>query len=172
MELKTVVMIVAPHEVQEIAVPILRVYAPETLIRVPAHLTVLYPFVSVDLLENASSVLYDLCADIPPFNVTLSGYGSFPGVTFMQPVDPTPIQAVFNHLFAAFPDCPPYGGRFGNELHPHLTVAEFPNEALQKEAEFPDYNPITFTATRLHLMYGYSGRALPWITHAVIPLRG
>ena len=40
-DLTTVVMLIPPHEVQALAVPILRKYAPDTLTRVPAHLTVL-----------------------------------------------------------------------------------------------------------------------------------
>jgi 2'-5' RNA ligase len=168
----TTVMLVAPHEVQAIAVPILRQYAPETLIRVPAHITILYPFVPVEALDEACARLMDVCAEISPFDVSFKGFDSFSGIAFMKLADPSPIQAVFHRIFDVFPDFPPYGGRFGNELNPHMTVAEFTNEARQKEAKLPDYDPITFKATRLHVMYGMPGIALPWITHAVIPFGG
>lgn len=172
MQLNTVIMIVAPHEVQAIAVPILRQYAAETLIRVPAHITVSYPFVPVEQLDEAAYKLSQLGETIPPFTVTLDGYDTFPGFTFIRLADPEPVRALFRTIFKEFPNYPPYGGRFGNELNPHLTVAEFPNEVKQREAEMPKYKPITFPVTRLHLMYGYSGIALPWITHSVILLRG
>jgi 2'-5' RNA ligase len=172
MNLSTTVMIVAPHDVQAIAVPILRQYAPETLIRVPAHITLLYPFVPVEHLDNACVMLQEVCAEIPPFEITLSGYDSFPGIAFMKLADPEPIRAVFRRIFEAFPDYPPYGGRFGNELNPHMTVAEFTSEARQQATTMPAYDPITFQARRLHVVYGAPGIALPWITHAVIPLAG
>jgi 2'-5' RNA ligase len=172
MQLNTVVMIVVPHEVQAIAVPILRQYAPETLIRVPAHITVLFPFVPAEQLDDTANKLYQVCESIPPFEITLDGYDSFPGFTFMRLVNPEPVRALFRTLFKEFPDYPPYGGRFGNELNPHLTVAEFASEAKQGEATMPPYKAITFTTTHLHLMYGYSGIALPFLTHSVIPLQG
>jgi 2'-5' RNA ligase len=168
--LSSTLMIVAPHEVQAIAVPILRQYAPETLIRVPAHITILYPFVPVEQLDEASEILRQVCANIVPFDITLSGFASFPGVVFMKITDPQAIRNLFHHIFAAFPNYPPYGGRFGNELNPHMTVAEFTNEARQQASKMPAYDPISFQATRIHVMYGQPGIALPWITHSVIRL--
>jgi 2'-5' RNA ligase len=171
-ELSTAVMIVPPHSVQSVAVPIIRRYSPETLIRVPAHFTLIYPFVPAARLDEACAILYEVLAAVPTFDVTISGYAEFPGIIYIPPSDPTPIQALFRCIFEAFPDYPPYGGRFGPMLNPHLTVAEFTNEHKQREAELPAYTPITFTVQRVHVMYGYPGIALPWIAHAVIPLGG
>jgi 2'-5' RNA ligase len=164
--LETTIMIVAPHPVQDIAVPILHRYAPDTLIRVPAHLTVLYPFAPVKQLDEASAIVRDIAATIAPFDITMQGYGRFPRVTFMQPEDPEPIKAVFRRMYAAFPQCPPYGGAYGNELHPHMTVGEFATQAEQAAAILPEYQPVTFRAERLHILYGPPRAALPWITHS------
>lgn len=171
MKLETAIIIVAPHDVQTVAVPLLRQYAPETLIRVPPHITVLYPFVPVNRLDEACAKLNEICASVPAFDITMTGYDSFPKVAFMNPANPAPIQAVFRKIFAAFPECPPYGGAFGNDLHPHMTVGEFATIEAQQAAVLPDYAPTTFRAKRLHVMYGPIDRALSWITHAVIPLR-
>ena len=171
-KLTTVIMIVAPHEVQAIAVPILRKYAPDTLSRVPAHLTILYPFVGYERLNGACTKLRAICADIAPFEITMSGYDSFPLTAYMNPRDPAPILAVFKKIFAEFPECPPYGGSFGDELHPHMTVGEFRSEAEQRAAVLPTYAPLTFRADKLHVMYGIDREPLPWLTHAVIPLGG
>ncbi len=168
----TTIMIVAPHSVQAIAAPIMRRCAHDTLIRVPAHLTVLFPFVPYERLDEASERVREICASIAPFDITMSGYDSFPGVAFMTPVDPEPIKAVFRRIYAAFPECPPYDGAHGNDLHPHMTVGEFASEAEQQAAALPDYEPITFSAERLHIEYGLHKVALPWITHSVIPLGG
>jgi 2'-5' RNA ligase len=171
-DLTTVVMLIPPHEVQALAVPILRKYAPDTLTRVPAHLTVLYPFVAFEQLDTACAVLRTICAHTAPFDVTMSGYDSFPGVAFMTPLDPSPIESLFQRIFAQFPECPPYDGAFGNDLHPHMTVGEFHSEAKQRGALLPYYAPITFRAEKVHIMFGIEGRPLPWITYDVIPLGG
>lgn len=174
MELTTVIMIVAPHEIQAIAVPLLRRYAPDTLTRVPAHLTVLYPFVAYEQLDAACAQLEQVCARIAPFEVTLAGYAEFPGVIYMPPRNPQPIKQLFRAIYGHFPDCPPYGGAFGDELTPHMTVGEFESQEEQRAARvtMPRYAPITFQARRVHVLYGIDGIALPWLTHAVIPLGG
>jgi 2'-5' RNA ligase len=166
----TTIMITAPHPVQAIAVPLLRRYAADTLVRVPAHFTVLFPFVPLERLDSASQTVREICASIAPFDITLSGYDSFPGVAFMTALDPEPIQAVFRRIYAAFPECPPYEGAYGNDLHPHMTVGEFASEAEQEAAILPHYEPISFRVDRLHVMYGLHKVALPWITHSVIRL--
>ncbi len=174
MELTTVIMIVAPHEVQAVAVPLLRRYAPDALTRVPAHLTVLYPYVAYDRLDDTCARLEPICASIAPFEVTLAGYGEFPGVIYMALRNPRPIKRLFRTIYQHFPECPPYRGAFGEDLTPHLTVGEFEtsDEQHAARAALPRYAPLTFQATRLHVLYGIDAIALPWLTHAVIPLGG
>ena len=172
MKLTTVIMIVPPYEIQAIAAPILYHYAHDTLIRVPAHLTVLYPFVEYDRLSKACTVVREITAQIRPFDITMNGYDQFLGTIFMSPVDPEPIQNIFRRIYARFPECPPYGGKFGDELHPHLTVAEFQTEDDQGSAlkDLPAYRPTTFHVDRLHVMVGAEREAIPWLTHDIIPL--
>lgn len=174
MELTTVVMIVPPHELQAMAVPLLRRYAPDMLTRVPAHLTVVYPFVAYDRLDDACAQLDQICASIVPFEVTLAGYAEFPCVVYLPPRNPQPIKRLFHRIYQHFPQCPPYGGAFGDDMTPHLTVGEFETEEEKHAARsaMPRYAPITFRVTRLHVLYGIDDIALPWLTHAVIPLGG
>lgn len=166
----TAIVILAPHSVQTIAVPLLHQYAPDALLRVPAHLTVLFPFVPPERLDDASHKVSKICSDMAPFEVTMSGYGFFPNVAFMSPVDHEPIKAVFRRIYAVFPECPPYGGDFGEDLHPHMTVGVFATEAEREAVVLPDYEPITFRVDRLHILQGIAKAALPWITHDIIPL--
>jgi len=172
MKLTTVLMIVAPHEIQTIAAPIMRRYALDTLIRVPAHLTVLYPFVACERLPEACQILREVCAAIPPFDVTMSGYDQFPTAIYMKPVDPAPIQDVFRRVYARFPECPPYGGQWGDELQPHMTVAEFQSDYDMGAAlkSLPVYRPTRFHVDRLHVMAGIDHEPIPWLTHDIIPL--
>jgi 2'-5' RNA ligase len=172
MMLSTAVVIFTPHEVQAIATPIMRQHALESLIRVPAHITLMFPFVPYVQLDEAAQTVVSVCAQIKPFDITLSGYDQFPGVIFMPPTNPQPIKAVFRQLFDAFPLYPPYGGAFGSDLHPHVTVGEFQNEDEQHAVWLPDYAPITFRAERIHLIYGIHREPMPWLAHSVIPFNG
>jgi len=56
-------------------------------------------------------------------------------VIFMKPANPEPIKAIFRQIYDAFPLYPPYGGAFGNDLHPHVTVGEFKNNEYLGLAE-------------------------------------
>jgi len=170
--LTTGIVIFAPREVQTVAVPIMRQYAPESVIRVPAHITLMFPFVAQERLDSAEQIVKSICADIEPFDITLAGYGQFPGIIFMQPTNPAPIKAVFRKIYAAFPECPPYGGAFGDDIHPHVTLGQFKNEDEQRAVSLPDFTPITFRAERLHLVYDVYDDPLLWLTHSVIPLAG
>jgi 2'-5' RNA ligase len=169
MDLQTAVGITAPHEVQVLAVPILKQYSPDLLVVFPAHITVLYPFVPPARLEEACATLRTLCADLVPFEITLDGYDYFPRTTFMNPVNPEPIRQLFHQIHALFPECVPYGGEFGTDIHPHLTVCMFDSEAEQQQAKPPDYEPITFLVNKLDVLSGPSSLDLPWLTYAVIP---
>src|SRR5262249_34018245 len=101
-------VIIAPHPVQAFAVPLMRQYCFEALLRVPAHITVLFPFAPLDQLDSTRQTLRDLCATLPPLDVTLDGYGQFPTVTYLEPRDPEPIKATFRAIHATFPDYLPY----------------------------------------------------------------
>lgn len=170
MHLSTAIVIMAPPEAQAVAVPLLRQYSPDSLLRVPPHITVSYPFVPYDQLDEALPKLHSLCADVPPFELTVHGYDAFPGVAYMKPLNPEPVQALFQRIFAAFPEYPPYEGRFGNEIQPHLTVGEFADEHIQKAAVLPFYDPVTWLVTRVHVLYGTQQAVLPWLTYDVITL--
>lgn len=172
MTLTTGIVIFAPREVQAVAIPVMRQIAPESPVRLPAHITLMGPFVTHERLDAAAQIIKSICATIEPFEITLAGYGQFPRTVFMQPTDPEPIKAVFRKFYAAFPECPPYGGAFGDDIHPHVTVGEFKSEAEQRTVWLPDYAPITFRAERLHLVYDVYEEPLLWLTHSVIALGG
>lgn len=173
MEYTTAVVIIAPHPVQRLAVPLMRRYSFENMLRVPAHITVLFPFVPLEALDDAARRLRGLCADEPPFDVTLEGYGHFPTVAYLKPANPQPIKALFRKIHAEYPDYPPYRGTFGNDdITPHMTVAEFGSEAEREAVSLPPFEPLHFRVRCLHLIAGVEHEPIPWITHDVIPLGG
>ena len=172
MIIETGIDIMGGHNAQAVAVPLMKKHSPHLLDIFPAHITLLYPWVPVDALEAGCEKLRELAAEIAPFEVTMQGYGQFPGTTFMSPRDPAPTLAMFEKLSAAFPDYPPYRGQFGDGLHPHMTVAEFEDVAEQERADFPDYGTLSFTVDRLHVIHGPSKLEGPWLTYDVVRLTG
>jgi 2'-5' RNA ligase len=172
MKFETGICIVGAHNVQAVAVPLMLRYSPHLLTVYPAEITLLFPFVPMDELGAACLRLRAIGRKIAPFEITMRGFGQFPKTTFMAPADPAPILTVFHRIFAAFPDYPPYGGAFGDDLHPHMTVAQFDDEDAQQHAEFPDYGSISFTVDRLHVVHGPDTLDHPWLTFDVIPLTG
>lgn len=172
MTIETGIIIVGAHNVQAVAVPLMQRYSPHLLTVFPAEITLLFPFVPTDRLDYACQTLRGIGKEIAPFEITMRGYGQFPRYTFMTPADPAPIRAVFNQIFAAFPDYPPYRGKFGNDIHPHMTVAVFEDESTQQQADFPDYGSISFTVDRLHMVHGPDTLDRPLLTFDVVPLTG
>jgi 2'-5' RNA ligase len=171
-ELTSALVLFMPPEVQAFAAPLMRQHAPDSLIRVPPHITVLYPFAPPDELPSALDTVRQICARVPPFLVTLDGYGSFPTVAYLKPANPAPIQALFREIFWKFPQYPPYRGEFGDQLTLHVTVGTFESAAAREAVALPAYPPFTFTAHRLHAVVGRDGVPVPWITEAVIPFGG
>ena len=171
MDYVSAIVILAPHPVQRFAVPLMRQYCFDTLMRVPAHITILFPFVPPADLDAACSKLREIGSQIAPFDLTLDGYGHFPTVTYLKPANPEPIKAAFRAIHAEFPDYPPYGGAFGNDdITPHMTVGEFESQAARDQAVYPTYEPITFQVSRLHVIVGVNSEPIPWICYDVIRL--
>ena len=169
----TSITIIPPHPLQEIAVPLLRRYTYDLPRRLPAHITVLYPFVQVETLAEATVKLRGLCADIAPFPLTVAGYGSFPLVAYLAVEPSEQLTALQRKIWDAFPDCEPYHGDFDGELPtPHVTVGVFNTAAKQSRAELPDYPPQTFTVDRLLVSIGQEPEILPWLTQDVVRLGG
>ena len=172
MNLKTALMIMMPPEVQTLALPTMRRYAERSMNYYPAHMTVIFPYVPFEALGSAILRLHAACVEIAPFRMTLFGYGMFKNAVYMAPTDPELILEVFHKVFDAFPEAPPYGGAYGNDPHPHVTVGLFDTEEEKQAAELPEYFPVTFLVDRFHVLYGSHdmGFTAPWITEAVVPL--
>jgi 2'-5' RNA ligase len=92
---------------------------------VPAHVTVLYPFLPpAALTADAIDRLAAAVASVPAFDATFATPGWFGSdVLWLGPEPAEPLRALTLAVSAAFPDHPPYGGAF-DEIHPHVTVAE------------------------------------------------
>ena len=87
-----------------------------------AHLTLLAPWVrepSPADLDRVAEVL----ARHRAFDVVLDGIGVFPdGIVHLRVHPEGPLRALTAALADAFPEHPPYEGRFGDDVVPHLTL--------------------------------------------------
>lgn len=90
---------------------------------VPAHITLLYPWCPPPIREADLNRLRLAIRGVPPFQLMFRGIGRFERVLFLRPDDQGQIVALIASIAGAFPEQPPYGGRFSDPV-PHLTVAE------------------------------------------------
>ncbi len=144
---------------------------------VPAHITVLYPFLSPDLIDaDTHAILARLFASVPGFRFTLDRTRWFPGpVLWLGPSDPAPFSVLIELAAAAFPSCPPYGGRVA-EVIPHLTIGDgAPRAELEAaETQVRSHLPIHAEATSVTQMTGPPPGSAPtaarWTTVATFSL--
>jgi len=149
-------------------------YDPVSKYGMPAHVTVLYPFQEPHAIDPATlAQLLDTIGDHPPFTVTFSSVGTFPGgVVYLAPDPPRPFVALTESVAAAFPDFPPYGGQFREPI-PHLTVATGLGDDKQARlagvvASALEVEPVTSEITAVSLFTrGLDGL---WVHRTAIPL--
>ena len=99
---------------------------------VPAHVTLLFPFLATDDLTPAvRRRLAATAAGVRPFGVRFERTGRFPGVVWLAPEPAQPFIDLTERIVAAFPDHPPYGGAH-EEMVPHLTIALLPDTDMDR----------------------------------------
>lgn len=138
---------------------------------VPAHVTVLYPFVppaevDQDVCEAVAGVIERFTA----FDFTLGEVRRFPGgVVYLSPEPAEPFVEITDALVRRWPDHPPYGGAYADVV-PHLTVAAA-NGGADTSTLLTELNgglPIRARADAVWLMEGQHDDR--WAIRAVFPL--
>jgi 2'-5' RNA ligase len=98
-------------------------YDPSARRNVPAHVTVLYPFMAPELVnDDVVSRLRDIARAVPGFTYRLTQTRRFPVALYLWPEPDTSFTALIDGFFEAFPDYPPFEGKFDTVV-PHVTVA-------------------------------------------------
>jgi 2'-5' RNA ligase len=93
---------------------------------VPAHVTILYPFVPPALLTpSIRDAVARIASQHPAFTVRFDEAGRWRSVAWLAPEPSAPFAGLTAAACAAFPDYPPYRGTI-SEPTPHLTLAEGP----------------------------------------------
>jgi 2'-5' RNA ligase len=109
-------------------------FDPSARRNVPAHVTILYPFMAPG--EVDATVLAELAVianGIRCFEYRLAETRRFPVALYLEPRPDGPFAALTAAVFRAFPDFPPFEGKFATVV-PHVTVAHG-DEALLCEIE-------------------------------------
>jgi 2'-5' RNA ligase len=137
---------------------------------VPAHVTLLYPFMPPDQLkEDVRRLLEGIVASEPVFTFALTSVQRWPNVVWLAPEPDDPFRRLTGALAAAFPDYPPYEGAHP-EVVPHLTVAQDVPDDWYAAAEhaLPAVLPIRDIAREAWLV-GHTPEQ-PWHTLWRLPL--
>lgn len=125
----------------------------------PAHVTLLYPFIDDSLLV-AGQVrrLRNILAGFQPFDFVLAEFAEFPAsatsarVLYLAPEPPDPFREMTHAISAAFPDYRPYGGEFATVV-PHLTIAEYDDAPVEEiRADVAKSLPVRARAAEAHVM--------------------
>jgi hypothetical protein len=88
----------------------------------PAHVTVLYPFLDPADLDAGLPRLRTLLSGVHGFDVAFTRVDHVPGVLWLHPEPDAPFRALTATLAAAYPQHPPYRGRYADP-QPHLSIA-------------------------------------------------
>jgi 2'-5' RNA ligase len=129
-------------------------------VAVPAHVTILFPFLHPDGLDaDADAALREVVAGVEPFQVRFARIGRFPTVTWLEPEPSGPFARLTDAVVARWPDHPPYEGEHAEVVH-HLTVADgAPPEVHARLArELTPMLPIVDHVSEVTLSVRRSGR--------------
>jgi 2'-5' RNA ligase len=128
--------LVVPVPEAEAAVGALRLQYDRSAARgVPAHITVLFPFLSDEELDETA--LAATLAPHPAFDFELARVERFgEDVTYLAPVPDAPFRALTEAVWRRWPEHPPYGGEHADPI-PHLTIAETNLALPDVEAALP-----------------------------------
>ena len=130
---------------------------------VPAHITVLVPFMSPDLVTD--TVLQDAQAalsHVSSFAFSLERVARFPATAFLAPEPAEPFIELTRALVRRFPEFPPFRGEH-DSIVPHLTVAngnaaEAERAAVELEGLLRLHGRIRSVCTSVALLENSSGR--------------
>jgi 2'-5' RNA ligase len=168
-------LIVAVPELESLVSDFRTRYDPASAEGVPAHVTVLFPFVAPESMLPATMLsLREIFEQFPSFSVRFADVRRFPGVLYLPPLPDVKFRRLTECVVNHFPETPPYGGQFP-DIVPHLTVAHATDQS-QLEAIEADFLqaaktrwPIDATIREVTLIEKRDGQ---WRTHRIFPLGG
>lgn len=134
----------------------------------PAHVTLLYPFLEATAIDAAVRTRIAAVAGAHRgFAFRLSGIERWPSSAHLRVEPAAPFEALVAALVQAFPDYPPYAGEY--PFVPHVSLAEDdPNASFGPiEADLERLAAETFRAESVVFVARERGR---WLDAAAFPL--
>ena len=138
---------------------------------VPAHVTVLFPFLDIDRIDvQVIGDLRTLIGASSPFAIRFEAIRRFPDALYLAPTPDQPFRALTGAIAERWPEAPPYGGQF-TEVIPHLTVADGQEDHIFEELEsaLAGRLPVTAMVDAVSL-FVCDGRR--WRPHMEFPMLG
>ncbi len=135
---------------------------------IPAHITVLYPFVPpIKATSQTRDALTQLAAETDCFSVTITSLAQWEITTYLDLEPEAPVRSLTYRIFDRWPNYPPYGD-VDLYIQPHMALAQgvIPSDV---EATALPYLPVEAEITHLTMMVRrWSGR---WKIDSQFPLR-
>ena len=95
-------------------------YDPSARRNVPAHVTVLYPFMPPDHIDaHVIDALRGIAQSVPCFSYRMAETRRFPVALYLAPDPDEPYIALINAVNHAFPEYPPFEGKFPDRRAAH-----------------------------------------------------
>ncbi len=139
---------------------------------VPAHVTVLYPFMPLSMLDDdVMAAVHRLFAEVGAFEARFESIGWFGrDVVYLAPSPEDRFRELTSLVVAKWPEWPPYEGAHG-EPTPHLTIGDDASHAelaAAADAVAP-FLPIASGVKEIQLWSGTLEQA-SWKYEAAFPL--
>jgi hypothetical protein len=137
---------------------------------VPAHVTILYPWLPAPALTNgARAALDSIVGETRAFAVRFAEARRWPGIVYLAPEPTAPFKDLIERVVVQFPEFPPYAGTV-DDVIPHLTLVENADAFLDEiAAEAARHLPIARTVRAIEVIVeGADGR---WRPRWRLPLR-
>ncbi|QEV55911.1 2'-5' RNA ligase family protein [Streptomyces platensis] len=121
-------------------------FDPSARAGVPAHVTVLFPFLSESrMAPHVCLALAGLLGKHGAFDLRFERCGRFPGVLYLAPEPDAQLRRLTEVIADRWPEAPPYGGKFTG-IVPHLTIADGQDDAVLDEVEAELLGQLPFTS--------------------------
>ena len=138
---------------------------------IPAHVTLLFPFVPAELVDEHVLVgLRGLFAGVPAFEFALRRTARFRETIYLVPEPAEPFVQLTEEIVRRFPHYPPYEAAF-DSIVPHVTAAHGETDLLdQIDADVSRWLPLHSVAREAILLEELEPDWGPWGPRAVFPL--
>lgn len=145
-------------DVEQVVEPWRERYDPRSAEGIPAHVTVLYPWLPPSDIGPADlAALADIAAARPALDLVFARVGQFHRGLWLAPDPAEPVVRLIEAVSDRWPDHLPYGGAYlddPDDVGPHLTVAlgQSPDELRALAEEVTGRLPLTARVDRLDLV--------------------